>query len=158
METSTHFWSRLSPRQQSILIGTGVTAALSSSYIGIGYCCCVGVIIGGMLAAQQYATRTKKVIDTGDGVLVGALSGLFGAVVVSVVELVMRLVGIGVGGVAEQAMELLPRSTDVSREVARWQGQGELLWFVGELIGRTLLYPLLGTIGGALGVAIFGDE
>lgn len=111
-----------------------------------------------MLAAQQYGSRTQKVIDTGDGVVVGVLSGLFGAVLVSIIELVMRLVGLGVSGVAQQAMELLPRSTDLSREVQRWQGRGELLWFVSELVGRLLLYPLLGTIGGALGVAIFGDE
>ena len=57
----------MTPRQQSILVGAVVTGILGTSYLGlINTICCLGVIVGGVVAAQQYAGAVSS-MKTADG-------------------------------------------------------------------------------------------
>lgn len=149
------FWNRLGPWYQSVVIGSVVTAGLSSSYIGFSYCCCFGVIAGGLLASQQYASRAGEPIEGRDGISLGVMSGLLGGLLVSAIELSGPLVGFGPGGVRE----MIPASWGIAEQIENALAfAAEMLWFLVELGVRLFLYPVLGLIGGGLGAAIFGNE
>jgi hypothetical protein len=152
----TRQWRRLSARQQSILIGAGVVAGVNSP-LGFAACCCLGAVAGGVLAAQQYGSRTDTPIDTSDGIVVGVLAGAWGAVGAAIIELVFRLVGVGVEGTLRRATEVLPGSGwEVSGGYE--QGPWTVVWFVGELGVEMVVYAIFGAIGGAIGEAAFGSD
>lgn len=155
MDDLEAFWQNIDPWYQSIVIGSVVTAGLSSTYIGITSCCCFGVIGGGLLASQQYASRTEGPIDGADGLSLGVLSGLLGGLLISGVELLGHLVGIGDGGIRA----MIPTSLGIEEQIAEALAfAAEMLWFLVGVGVRVFVYPVLGLIGGGLGVAIFGDE
>ena len=152
MKTS---WEQFSPWTQSMLIGAGLTAVLSSSYLGISYCCCLGVIAGSVLAVQQYASRTEQPVDMGDGLTLGVVSALLGGVLVTAVEFTGQLVGLGTAAGIQQ---VIPTSLGVADRVDGWDVAGEVVWFIVGLGVRLILYPVMGLIGGILGAVIFQEE
>ncbi|MEK6630493.1 MAG: DUF5518 domain-containing protein, partial [Acidobacteriota bacterium] len=68
----------------------GVLSALPFVSVG-NLCCCLWVILGGVVAAYVLQSNTPEPITLGDGALVGLLSGIFGAVVYAIVGLPVSL-------------------------------------------------------------------
>jgi len=155
MDDLKAFWNDLDPWYQSVVIRSVVAAGLSSTYIGFTSCCCFGVMGGGLLASQQYASRTGGPIDGRDGISLGVMSGLLGGILVSAVELSGHLIGFGGGGFRE----MIPASLGIAEQMEEALAfPAEMLWVLVGLGVRLFLYPVLGLIGGALGAAIFGTE
>jgi len=155
----------MSPRQQSILIGSIVTGVLSASYLSfINTICCLGVIIGGMVAVQQYTSRTGRAVESGDGAVIGALAGAGGAVFGSVFDAALRPLGLDSTSISQGMMEDWMRNMEgqqgMSPEMMQQFQGGErsIMMFVVGLGVSVVLYALFGAIGGALGTAFFGDE
>ncbi|PSQ87673.1 MAG: hypothetical protein BRD43_05735, partial [Bacteroidetes bacterium QS_4_64_154] len=95
----------MTPRQQSILVGAVVTGILSTSYLGlINAICCLGVIVGGVVAAQQYAGVVSS-MKTADGVYVGALAGAGGAILSGLLNRALRPIELDSQSITQGMME-----------------------------------------------------
>lgn len=159
MQGLSEYWRQWTPWQQSALIGAGITGGLSSPYVGLlNVCCCLGVLFGAIVAVQQYSSRSSAVVPSGEGALLGMTSGVGGAIFASLIEVGMRIIGIGVRGAVEQALQMFPASVEETQDLSRWQGQWEVLWVVGEMAAKILVFAVFGAIGGAIGVALLGTD
>lgn len=154
----------MTPRQQSILIGAVVTGVLSTSYLSfINTICCLGVIIGGIVAVQQYSTQTGIAIEAGDGAVLGALAGAGGAVLGSIFDAALRPVGLDSTsisqGMMQQWMEGMQGQEGMSPEMMQqFQGGGGIMMFLVGLGFSIVVYAIFGAIGGAIGAALFGGS
>ncbi|PSQ87631.1 MAG: hypothetical protein BRD42_01325 [Bacteroidetes bacterium QS_3_64_15] len=152
----------MTPRQQSILVGAVVTGILGTSYLGlINTICCLGVIVGGVVAAQQYAGAVSS-MKTADGVYVGALAGAGGAILSGLLNRALRPIGLDSQSITQGMMEGMMQNMEgqqpFSPEMMAQQGNGGLLLFLGGLAFTLVLYAIFGAIGGAIGAAIFGGD
>lgn len=150
----------MTPRQQSILIGAVVTGILSTSYLFfINVLCCLGVIIGGVVATQQYTSRTGGAVESGDGAVLGALAGVGGAILQPVLNWALRPFGLGFRDVVlemvknPQGQSMLPPET--LQQMQTSPGLGAILF---NLVVGMVVYAIFGAIGGAIGAALFGEE
>jgi hypothetical protein len=157
----------MTPRQQSILVGAVVSGILSTSYLGlINAFCCLGVIIGGMVAAQQYTGHARGRIQAGDGAVLGAGAGAGGAVLAALFDVVLRPFNLdsqAVQKTLQESMMQMMGEEGMNQMMQMQQAQGEgpgLLSLMGLLMLalNVVLYAVFGAIGGALGTALFGEE
>jgi hypothetical protein len=151
---------------QPAFIGGLVMGVLSAlPFISAGnLCCCLWVIVGGMVAAYMLQQNQSAPITAGDGALVGLLAGLIGAVVQVVVSIPMTLL-VGpmeremMRRVMDMAGNMPPEMRDVMDRygygtggpLAAWMVLGRLVVFVFMLF----IGSIFSTIGGLLGAAIF---
>lgn len=139
-----------------------MTAILSTSYLGlINMICCLGVIIGGVVAAQQFTSRTGASVSAGDGAVLGALAGVGGAVLAAFLDLLLRPVGLDSQsinqGMMQNMMEGMEGVQGQEGIMQGFQGGGAMMFVVG-LVFSVVLYAIFGAIGGAIGAAIFGQD
>ncbi len=152
----------MSPKQQSILLGAGVAALLSTSYLGLINClCCLGVIIGGLAATWHYTDSNQLTIKPGDGAVMGLSAGALGALVALILNFVLIKMGIrhdlamtnlmidlmGDNLPREQYNELMAQSEAPVRF-------GSYFFGFNQLIG-IVVSAVFGAVGGAIGAAIF---
>lgn len=122
--------------------------------------CCAGVMLGGFLAVFFYKNDLKESsppLTNGDALALGALAGLIGAVLTSVLSIIaMSLFGMAMGSGFKQLEDMgyshnLPPE---ALEMVRWLTQGSVLmgfiFFVNLIID-----PLFGLLGGLIGYAVF---
>ncbi len=150
----------MTPRQQSILVGAVVTGILSTSYLFfINLLCCLGVIVGGVVATQQYTSRARPSINAGDGAVLGALAGAGGAVFQPLFNWALRPFGLGLRDIALSWLEGMEGQPGVSPEMMQQmqssQSTGTILF---NLVVGMIVFAIFGAIGGAIGAAIFGEE
>ncbi|MFO8100411.1 MAG: hypothetical protein R6T83_12420 [Salinibacter sp.] len=158
----------MTPRQQSILVGAVVTGILSTSYLSfINVLCCLGVMIGGAVAAQQYTTRAsaagkRPVLNAADGAVLGSLAGVGGAVLGPLFDWGLRPLGLDSQtisqGMMEQWMEGMDGQQMSPEMMEQVQGDGTTLMFLGGMLFNIVLYSIFGAIGGAIGAALFGED
>lgn len=156
----------MTPRQQSILVGAVVTGILSTSYLGLmNTLCCLGVIVGGIVTAQQYVGRTEAAVEAGDGAVLGAAAGAGGAVLSAFFDVMLRPFDLDSQAVQQSLSESLMQMAGEQgmNQMMQMQPQGEgpgLLSVMGLLILalNVVLFAIFGAIGGALGTALFGGE
>jgi hypothetical protein len=150
----------MTPRQQSILIGAVVTGILSTSYLFfINVLCCLGVIIGGAVATQQYTSRTGAAIESGDGAVLGALAGVGGAILQPLLNWALRPFGLGVRDISMSMMEGMEGQPGMSPEMMQqMQSDPSMGAMLFNLVVGMVVYAIFGAIGGAIGTAIFGEE
>lgn len=127
---------------KSAAIGGLITGILSLIPF-ISTCCCLWAILGGGVAAFMYIKGSSTPVSTGDGAIIGALSGLVGAVIYLIIGLPMTLIF----GAAQ--IEDALRQSGMQAPLS-----GIALGIVGTLVVAVLLV-LFSTIGGLVGVAIF---
>jgi len=153
----------MKPRQQSILTGAIVIGVLSTSYFSfINTICCLGVIIGGVVTAQQYST-TATAVPTADGAYLGALAGAGGAILGGLLDRALRPVGLDSQTISQGLMEGMMQNMEGQQGFSpemmqQFQGEGSLLFFLMGLAFNVVLYAIFGAIGGAIGAAIFGED
>lgn len=150
----------MTPRQQSILTGAVVTGILSTSYLFfINVLCCLGVILGGVVATQQYTARTQGPVESGDGAVLGALAGAGGAVLQPMLNWALRPFGLGMRDITLRWAESMQGQPGMSPEMMQSMqsspGMGAILF---NLVVGVVVYAIFGAIGGAIGAAIFGEE
>lgn len=155
----------MSPRQQSILVGAVVTGILSTSYFSfINALCCLGVIIGGIVAVQQFASRTGAPVESGDGAVLGALAGAGGAVIGSILDRVLRPLGLDSQSISKGMMEGMMQGMEGQQgmpqmlEQMQQDGGGGAMMFLFGLAFSLVLYAVFGAIGGAIGSSLFGPD
>jgi hypothetical protein len=124
------------------LLGGLVTGILSVIPF-VSTCCCVWAILGGMLACFLYIRSSAVPVSTGDGAVIGILSGVFGSLIYVIIAIPMMLIF----GMAQ--MEEAIQRSGVEVPVT-----GRLLALVGVVMVALLLL-LFSTIGGLIGVPIF---
>ena len=154
----------MTPRQQSILTGAVVTGILSTSYLSfINTVCCLGVIVGGVVAVQQFTSRAGRAIEAGDGAVIGALAGIGGAVLGSLFDAMLRPLSLDSNSISQdlmqQWMQGMQGQQGMSPEMMQqFQGGGGMMMFLVGLGFSVVLYAIFGAIGGAIGTALFGAE
>ena len=124
------------------IIGGLVTGVLSVIPF-VSSCCCVWAILGGMLASFMYIKSSPVPASTGDGAVLGILSGVFGGLIYLIIGLPIALLF----GVAQ--MEEAFRRAGVEVPLT-----GVALAILGVFIVIIMLL-IFSTIGGLIGVPIF---
>jgi len=130
----------------------------------VNFCCCVGVIAGGALAAWMLIKRSPVLpVSSGDGAVVGLLAGLVGAGVYLVLGIPIALVLNPQAGFSMVksifAMMNNPeinRAMDEAIRSSQTQGLGERL--VGALVGwcvTSVISVGFSALGGLIGVSMF---
>jgi hypothetical protein len=150
----------MTARQQSVLIGAIVTGILSTSYLFfINILCCLGVIVGGVVATQQYTSRTGGAIESGDGAVLGALAGAGGAILQPMLNWALRPFGLGFRDIVMNMMEDMQGQPGMSPEMMQQRQTPPSIgmMLVNVLFGM-VVFAIFGAIGGAIGAAIFGEE
>ena len=154
-------------KQQSIILGGLVVAVLSTSYLSlINMICCLGVILGAVIAVWHYTETNSITISTGDGAKIGALAAAFGFIVATVVNYVLiafldirhdQAVGRMMLDMFKDSMP--PEQYDEQLEVLNAPVTiGTVLM---SAVWGLVLYPIFGAIGGLIGAKVFkkgGEE
>jgi hypothetical protein len=141
----------------------GVIIGVVSAVPGLNLlncCCCAGIMLGGVAAVfffNKDLTPGMPPLESSDGVKLGLLAGVFGAIFSLILSGLMKL---AFGGVdAEIVREFLdssglssqmPPGTMDQIDEAMMKGMG-----VVEILGSFIINPIFGLIGGMIGYAIF---
>lgn len=148
------------PKLQPALLG-GVVIGVLSALPVLQFCCCAWIVFGGALAAYLMQQNYPGRIGVGDGVLVGLLAGLFGAVVWAIVSIPLQL---AIGPFQERMMQqAMENASDLPPEARAFfdglQGgvMGGVAWFLSFMI-MTCLSAVFGMIGGLFGALMFAKD
>jgi len=143
-------------RFQPALLGglfIGVLSALP--IIGLANCCCLWVILGGMLTVYLEQQNTPTPIETSAAALSGLIAGAIGGVISSIASvLTLRMAGGDQQQAIEQALSSIPQMPPETAEYIRTLFQGPALAFL-SLAVTVPLYAVFGMLGALLGAAIF---
>lgn len=125
--------------------------------------CCAGIMLGGFLAVFFYKkdlTAGMPSLTSADGLKLGALAGVFGAVVSIILS---RLVTMMLGGVDEQMMKDLVESMGLADQLPPGtmeqigEGLGAGMGFL-QIVVTFVIDPLFGLIGGLIGSSVFKEK
>jgi hypothetical protein len=150
---------------QPALAGGMFLGFLSSMpFISIGnICCCMWVLLGGGLAAILLARQRPTGITYGDGAFVGVLSGLFGAIIGTALQIPIQIIAARVIGSQQQQLEEWMRQFPIEGPMRDWvlrMAAGEIS--VGTVLftffGNLLMWSLFAMIGGILAIAILNKR
>ncbi|MFN2532426.1 MAG: hypothetical protein ABR555_14110 [Pyrinomonadaceae bacterium] len=122
----------------------GILAVISSVIPLAGFCCCLWGILAGLLAGLLYIKRSPLPVRIGDGAVVGALTGLIGAVIYLIIGIPITYFFVGTAQINEQ----------LARSGVNLPVSGLVLVIVAALIGAICLV-ILAVLGGILAVPIF---
>jgi Family of unknown function (DUF5518) len=109
----------------------------------VSTCCCIWAALGGLLASFMYIKNSPTQVTTGEGAIVGLLTGAIGSVIYLIVQIPLALIF----GLA--SMEEAFRSSGVELPLS---GIALMLLSVFLLVVLILVFS---TIGGIVGVPIF---
>ena len=149
------------------LFGGIITGVLSGiPFLNFVNClCCAGVLLGGFMAVFFYnkdLTPQMTPLTSQDGLKLGALSGVFGAVVGTIISALLMAV---VGNLAGQAMfdmvynfydsagildKMPPEAIDQMEQGMKDSGLSAI-----SVIGSLILYPIFGLLGGLIGSSVY---
>ena len=121
----------------------GLIVGVLSALPFVSLCCCIWAIGGGLLAGMLYIKSSPTPVATGDGAIVGSLSGVVGAIIYLILGLPIALLR----GTADLEQQL-------SRSGVHLPFTGTILLVVGGLVAALALL-VLATLGGLLAVPIF---
>jgi len=157
-------------KKQSILLGSLITGLLSTSYLGfINVLCCLGVIAGAMAAVWHYTSTNELTLKTGEGAGMGALTGLVGYIVGTLLTLLLMSMGIRHDLAINEYMldrfgeNMPPEQYDMMLAqiekpftIGGWLGDNML-----TIVLSALVIVAMGAIGGTIGAKMFkkgGEE
>ena len=157
---------------QPALIGGAVMALFDLPILGVvNCCCCAGVIAGGFVAAWIYSSKLPSgtVFLASDGASVGALAGIFGAILGGLVWTLYTAADRSLrGDFKGQILREMQRSGRqlpaevrdlMERLFDTFAGPGGImLLLLGGLIVMLVVKVLFGALGGLIGSAVFGKQ
>ncbi len=152
----------------------GIIIAVLSTVPGLSLVnclCCAGVMVGGLMSVYFYKntlTPESSPLESGDGVQLGLLSGVFGAVVALVLNAVIQAAFGDIGATfVKDIMEKIVESGDMPPEVADKirqslaesgtagaRAMGIFFTFVTHIV----IFPIFGLFGGLIGVSLFKSK
>lgn len=124
------------------LLGGLVTGILSVIPF-VSTCCCIWAILGGMLSCYLYVKNSPVRVSTGDGAVIGVLSGVVGSLIYLLIGLPIALIF----GVAQMEEAFTRSGVEVPFTGVALALLGAFVVVVGLLI--------FSTVGGLIGVPIF---
>ncbi len=144
-------------RHQPALLGGLFIGVLSSlPLVNLGnLCCCLWVILGGVLTVYLQQQASPEPVETGEAVLGGLIAGVVGALLSGLATIAM----FGLGGQAMQdqmrsAMDQMGQLPPETRDMA-------MRWVTGPNVAimitlfNLVIYSIFGALGALLGLAIF---
>lgn len=144
------------------LIGGALIGLLSSlPIIAAGNCfCCMWVLIGGLLAGKYYCKSLAPGIEfkSGDGAVVGLLSGIFGALFATFISYVFQSMGMQnmdfIQQILDSSDEIPNELESLLREMQTRGGLTTAMAFI-QLMMRMFTFSLFGMLGGILSTRFF---
>jgi hypothetical protein len=137
----------------ALLVSTAISDPTNPmSNIGSSVVCCLGVIAAGLVAVWHYTSTKGVTITGGEGAGMGAAAGAISAIFVGLLSYALIAAGIlpDPEVVMQEMLESMPEDQRAMAERFGGAGTGPLGWLINALI-----YAVIGTIGGAIGAAIF---
>jgi hypothetical protein len=150
----------VSSKTQAALLGgllLGVLSALPIVNVG-NLCCCLWVITGGVVSAYLLQHAQAAPITAGDGVAVGLLAGVIGAIVWQVLAVPVTIL---MGPLQARMIERLLNSSDLTDnmrsifETLRQSAGFSPVRFVMGSVITLVLSVIFSTVGGLIGAALF---
>ena len=143
-------------RYQPALLGglfIGVLSALP--VINLANCCCLWVILGGMLTVYLQQQSTPMPVETSAAALLGLIAGAIGGLINSLVGmLAFRIFGGDSQQAIEQALSNIPNMPPETAEWVRSLMQGPSLALI-TMVVTVPIYAVFGLLGALLGLAFF---
>ena len=141
----------------------GAVAGLLSGLpiISVGNCvCCLWIVGGAAMATRLLAKNTAGILTSGDGAIVGVLTGIVAAVVDMIVKIPfqpynMALARRIIDKVSEFGTEMPPGLDGLFDG-----GSGTLSpgWFLLGLFFSAAVFAAMGVLGGIIGIAVFAKK
>ena len=143
-------------RYQPALLGGLFIGVLSAiPIVNFANCCCLWVILGGMLAVYLQQQATPAPIETSAAALSGLIAGAIGGLINGIASMLMfRLVGGDSQQAIEQALSNIPNLPPETAEWIRSLTQGPGLALVSMIV-TVPIYAVFGMLGALLGLAFF---
>ena len=121
--------------------------------------CCMWVLLGGGIAVVMLTRQRPSGITYGDGAFVGVLSGLFGAIVGTTVQIPVQIISARLFQSEQQRFEELFRQLGVEGPMKDWllrmaSGEISIATVLFTFFANLLMWSLFAMIGGILAVAI----
>jgi hypothetical protein len=139
-------------------LAIGILSALPI-VMAFNACCCLWIVIGGVLAAFVLQSNTDVPIEPGEGALVGLLSGLVGAFVYVCVSLPITIVfGPVMQRFATRILETVPDVPPEFRDALSASRGGPVSTVAGVMAGFVMMLflgAIFATAGGLLGAVFF---
>jgi len=134
----------------SLLAGLLMAILSSVPFVNwANYCACMWVWVGGIFGVWFYR-RSEGTVTPGQGAAVGLFSGLSGAIFFAILSILMEVAFAGLAAVMAPAEEF------ASSTLPSFIMSGGMTVFL--ILLALILFPLFGTISGAIGGAIFGRQ
>jgi len=161
-------------KHRSILIGAAVVAGISAlpGISLINCCCCAGILFGGALAVFFYQKDFQPdmpPMETSDALIIGLLSGIFGAIGATVLSSLF-LLAVGpmesefLMNIWKRVIENLAENGTIPYDVAdklfeeMENSMAEAMSIGGIMVGfffNIIIFPIFGMLGGLIGYGIF---
>jgi hypothetical protein len=153
--------SKLQPAIAGGLVGGLLTAIPGINFVNA--CCCLWIVLGGMIAARMLIKRSPVLpITSGEGATVGALAGLVGAMIYMVIGvplglLVQPIMFDFIRQFGESSGDPVARET-IRKMVEEFQNQSVGQKLIGAIV-YGIFYAVIiiafSCVGGIIGVAFF---
>jgi hypothetical protein len=141
----------------------GTIAGLLSGLpiISAGNCvCCLWIVGGAAMATKLLAKNTSGILTSGDGAIVGALTGIVGAVVQMLIAIPLRPSNIELGRRMLDWLSSL--GLDMPSNMDGLLDGGPVIlspgWFLLSLFLSAALFAVMGVLGGIIGVSLFAKK
>jgi hypothetical protein len=125
--------------------------------------CCMWVLIGGGIASYLLTRQRPSGITYGDGAFAGVLSGLFGAVVGTVLQIPVQIISARLFDSQRDRIEEILRQFGVEGPMRDWMvrifsGEISIATVLFTFFANLLMWSLFAMIGGILTVAILNKR
>jgi len=144
-------------KHQPAILGGLFIGIISSLPIvsALNICCCLWVVLGGLLVVYLQQQRTPEPVETADAILGGLIAGLIGALITSAIAMVITrytqpLFMEQVRSQLESNPELPPEARDFILNLITGRGLIFMLFAV-----NLPLYAVFAMLGSLLGLAVF---
>ena len=145
-------------RWKAVLIG-GLITGLGPFVPVVNLLCCLFPLVGGLVAVLIYRGSKPPTLTNNDGVVLGALSGVAGAIIYAILLIplaffVSNTIGGFIGRVLPGITELPPALSAIFESIRSNLGNVVAVIVLFKIIGHLALSLAFGIIGGLIGVAI----
>ncbi len=140
---------------RSVLIAGLIAGALSSvPFIGwLNICCCLWILLAGILAVYMVSSHLDKKIDYGQGAFIGLLSGLVAAVVSTILDSILLAFGYNIIQHLAYRFSELEKLKDLV-----YATELGYINFILDLLISIVFFGAFGAIGGIIGTAIYSKK
>ena len=147
--------------QPAVTGGMFLGVLASVPIISLGFC--MWVLLGGGIAVVMLTRQRSTPITYGDGAFVGVLSGLFGAVVGTILQMSFRAIAARLFESGQQQLEQLLQQIGAEGPMRDWilraaSGEISATTLIFTFFTNLLVFSLFAMIGGILTIALLNKR